>query len=206
MQHNSTTQPGDKLTDSFSSENLHCMLSGVVQLLNAICVNYVEHSHAVEPHYTTGANWPLKVEGSWLNSQQKWIILLMLSSILAVVQKSIRATRMSVSQTCEYVYRSAHPNEEKALWRFVHVCLSHTSCADGRWWDADKEHAVYFVNMFFYTALKPMAALWLANANLGKAGLPWAIPSTMLIKGLACRSARCASNPVDHGWILLSTA
>lgn len=47
------------------------MQPGVVQLLNAICVNYVEHSHAVEPHYTTGTNWPLKVEGSGLNSPQK---------------------------------------------------------------------------------------------------------------------------------------
>lgn len=62
------------------------------------------------------------------------------------------------------------------------------------------------VTCFFYTALKPMAGLWLANANLGKAGLLGVILSTMLIKGLACRSARCASNPVDHGWILLSTA
>ncbi len=53
------------------------MQPDVVQLLNAICVNYVEHSHAVEPHYTTGTNWPLKVEGSRLNSLQKLIILLM---------------------------------------------------------------------------------------------------------------------------------
>lgn len=43
----------------------------VMQLLNAICVNYVKHSHAVKPHYTTGTNWPLKVEGSRLNSLQK---------------------------------------------------------------------------------------------------------------------------------------
>lgn len=75
--------------DQFFTEKLHHMQSGVMQLLNAICVNYVEHSHAVKPHYTTGTNWPLKVERSGLNSLQKWIILLMLSSILAVVQKSM---------------------------------------------------------------------------------------------------------------------
>lgn len=47
------------------------MQPGVMQLLNAICVNYVEHLHAVEPHCTTGANWPLKVERGWLNSLTK---------------------------------------------------------------------------------------------------------------------------------------
>lgn len=63
------------------------MQQSIVQLLNAICVNYVEHSHAVKPHYITG-NWLLKVEGSRLNSLQKLIILLRLSSIMAVFQKT----------------------------------------------------------------------------------------------------------------------
>lgn len=100
--------------DPFFTERLRHTQPGVMQLLNAICVNYVEHLHAVEPHWTTGTNWPLKVERRWLNSLTKMnnsFDVKQHSRCCAKVNK--RCLYMCVSQMCVRVCAAVYLHEEK---------------------------------------------------------------------------------------------
>lgn len=151
------------------------MQPGVIQLLNTICVNYVEHSHSVKPHYTTGTNWPLKVERSGSNSPQKWIILLMVSSIPAIVQKSINGACMCVSQLLVSVCSDQHALMRKCNM-YICLCVSDSRTLLLWFWMLSRcfsrqtahcscEFYTEILTLFVYTALKHMPTLRSANAH-----------------------------------------
>lgn len=66
-----------------------------------------------------------------------------------------------------------HIHMRKKLYEDLCMCACHTLVVLMDAGEMQTKSMLYILlTCFFYTALKPMAALWLANANLGKAGLP----------------------------------